>query len=87
MKVVVVGGSFGGLTAAYELRKRLPPRECEITLISKDRRFTFIPSLPWVALGTKTLDGISFDLAKRCRRRTSTSCTRPWSASTPALST
>lgn len=59
MKVVIVGGSFRGLTTAYELRKRLGRHPCEITLISKDRSFVFIPSPPWVAMGSKTLDQIS----------------------------
>jgi len=62
MKVVVMGGSFGGLTVAYELRRLLPAGKCEITVISKERRFVFIPSLPWVAMGSKTLAQISFDL-------------------------
>jgi len=69
MRVVIVGGSFGGLTTAYELRKRLAPRECEIVLVSRERRFVFIPSLPWVALGSKTLDRISFDLERPLARR------------------
>ncbi|TAN25025.1 MAG: sulfide:quinone reductase, partial [Actinomycetota bacterium] len=63
VRIVVVGGSFGGLASAYELRKHLEIDKCEITLISKDQRFTFIPSLPWLALGSKTLEQISFDLA------------------------
>src|SRR3989304_7200466 len=63
MRIIIIGGSFGGLTAAYELRKHLDPGQCEILLISKERRFIFIPSLPWVALGSRSLDRISFDLA------------------------
>ncbi len=62
MKIVIIGGSFGGLSLAYELDRLLPPRKCDITLISKDQQFVFIPSLPWVAIGTKTMEQISFDL-------------------------
>lgn len=69
IRVIVVGGSFGGLTAAYELRRRLGGDRAEITLISKERRFIFVPSLPWVALGTKTIGQISFDLASPLARR------------------
>ena len=69
MRVVIVGGSFGDLTAAYELRKLLARSKCEITLVCKDRRFVFIPSLPWVAMGSKTLDQISFDLEKPLARK------------------
>ncbi|MHB8191294.1 MAG: NAD(P)/FAD-dependent oxidoreductase [Ferrimicrobium sp.] len=64
VNIVIIGGSFGGLTAAYELRRRLGPERASITLISKERRFTFVPSLTWVAVGTRTLSQISFDLAK-----------------------
>ena len=62
MRIVIVGGSFGGLSVAYELRKHFTRADCEITLASRDQRFTFIPSLPWVALGTRTLQRISFEL-------------------------
>ena len=69
MRVVIVGGSFGGLTTAYELRSRLEHSKCEITVVSKDRRFVFVPSLPWVAMGSKTLDKISFDLERPLVRK------------------
>lgn len=48
--VVIIGGSFGGVNAAYELHRQLDDT-AEITLISKDSEFTFLPSLPWVILG------------------------------------
>ncbi len=64
MHIVIIGGSFGGLTTAFDLRRLLPRRQHEITVISKERRFIFIPSLPWVAMGEKTIADISFDLEK-----------------------
>jgi len=64
MHIVIIGGSFGGLTTAFDLRRFLPRREHEITVISKERRFIFIPSLPWVAMGEKTIADISFDLER-----------------------
>ncbi len=69
MRIVIIGGSFGGTTTAYELRKRLSHRECEIILLSKDPRFAFVPSLPWVVMGSRTLDQIAFDLAEPLGRR------------------
>jgi sulfide:quinone oxidoreductase len=48
--VVVLGGSFGGLTAALELR-RLLGRDAQITVVSEDNRFVFMPSLPWLIMG------------------------------------
>ncbi len=62
MHIVIIGGSFGGLNVAYDLRRLLPRKSHKITVISKEPRFIFIPSLPWVAMGSKTIDGISFGL-------------------------
>ncbi len=69
MKILIVGGSFGGLTAAFDLKKKLPAKEHEITVISASRRFVFIPALPWVAMGEKTIERISFDLEKPLGRK------------------
>ncbi|MDA8367963.1 MAG: FAD/NAD(P)-binding oxidoreductase [Actinomycetota bacterium] len=69
VRVVIVGGSFGGLTTAYELRRRLGPERAAITLVSKDERFTFVPSLTWVAMGSRTLPQISFDLTGPLARK------------------
>lgn len=63
-RIVVVGGSFGGLTVAHQLRRHLPRGQIEITVVSKDDRFFFIPSLPWVTMGHKTLEQISFPLQR-----------------------
>lgn len=67
--VVILGGSFGGLTSAYELRRRLGTDRLAITLIARDPRFTFVPSLPWVAMGARTIERISFDLAEPLARK------------------
>ena len=50
VRIVVLGGSFGGLTAALELKRRLAGR-AEVTVVSDDDRFVFLPSLPWVIMG------------------------------------
>jgi sulfide:quinone oxidoreductase len=62
MHTVIIGGSFGGLNVAYDLRRLLPHKSHKITLISAEPRFIFIPSLPWVTMGSKTIDDISFEL-------------------------
>lgn len=62
-RIVIIGAGLGGLPTAYELRHVLP-REHQITLISNQPKFTFVPSLPWVGLGLKSLDQIQLDLAK-----------------------
>jgi NADH dehydrogenase FAD-containing subunit len=42
--VVIIGGSFAGLTAAYELKRRLRNR-ARVTVIDRNDQFVFIPSL------------------------------------------
>lgn len=68
-RIVILGGSFGGLTAAHELRRLLPMGRADITVVSKDDRFYFIPSLPWVTMGHKTLEQISFRIEPSLKAR------------------
>jgi len=67
-RVVVVGGSFGGINAAYELRRRLP-RDAEITVISRDAAFTFMPSLLWVIMGWRDPSRLQVPLDGPLQRR------------------
>ena len=67
-KIVVLGGGFGGLTAALEL-KRFLRKKAEITVISEDDQFVFIPSLPWVAMGSRRAADITFPLRPILEKR------------------
>jgi 2-polyprenyl-6-methoxyphenol hydroxylase-like FAD-dependent oxidoreductase len=49
-RVVIVGSSFAGLTAAFELRKRTRGRH-PVVVLDPRPDFTFIPSLIWVPFG------------------------------------
>jgi len=60
-KVVVLGGSFGGLTAAFEL-KRLLGKKVDVTLLCDIDKFVFIPSLPWLAMGWRRAKDITLPL-------------------------
>jgi len=62
-KIVVLGGSFGGLTTAMEIRRRMGER-VEITLISREDKFVFLPSLPWLVTGRRNADRLSLPLQK-----------------------
>ncbi|MBO9998928.1 MAG: FAD-dependent oxidoreductase [Cyanobacteria bacterium SID2] len=59
--IVVVGGGIGGLPTAFELRHILP-REHQVTLISDRDKFTFIPSLPWVAFDETPLENVQLEI-------------------------
>jgi sulfide:quinone oxidoreductase len=62
-RVVIVGGSFGGVNAAYQLRRKLGER-VDLTLISAEPDFTFIPSLPWVMMGWRRPEALKVPLAR-----------------------
>ena len=62
--VVVVGGSFAGLTSAYTLKRELGDR-VDVTVVARQKDFVFIPSLIWVAPGKRTGKQVSFELEPR----------------------
>ncbi|WP_205369608.1 NAD(P)/FAD-dependent oxidoreductase [Thermoleptolyngbya sp. PKUAC-SCTB121] len=66
--IIVIGAGLGGLPTAYELRHLLPHHH-QITLISDTPQFTFLPSLPWVALGLTALESIQVKLLNRLEPR------------------
>ncbi len=67
-RIIIVGGSFGGLTAAFRLKDKLGAH-ADITLISDNEIFTFTPSLPWVAMGWKNPEKIIFDIRRPLQRK------------------
>lgn len=67
-RILVVGGSFGGLTAAFELEKRLGSAH-SVTLLSNNAQFVFSPSLPWVAMGWQDAARITFGIERSVRKR------------------
>ncbi len=56
---VVVGGSFAGMTAAIELKRKGKGKH-KVILIDKSPLFLFIPSLIWVPFKRRELKDISF---------------------------
>jgi len=54
--VVIAGGGFAGLGAAYTLHARLRPED-RVTLIEPSDRFIFAPSLVWAVLGRSLYHG------------------------------
>jgi sulfide:quinone oxidoreductase len=60
-KVIVVGGSFAGLKAAFEI-KRLLKSEVEVLVIARQEQFVFIPSFIWIVPGWRRPDQLTFEL-------------------------
>ena len=61
-RVVVVGSSFAGMTAALELRRRLDAQH-EVVVLDPHADFTFIPSLIWLPFGLREAEDVTFPLA------------------------
>ncbi len=60
--IVVLGAGLGGSIMAYELRDQIRPED-SITVITKDTKYHFVPSNPWIAVGWRQRDEITIDLA------------------------
>ncbi|MDA8433293.1 MAG: FAD-dependent oxidoreductase [Nitrospiraceae bacterium] len=67
-RIMILGGSFGGLTAALEL-KRLLGKKADITVVSEDDKFVFVPSLPWLSMGWRKAVDITFPLKQTLGQR------------------
>src|SRR6516225_9811766 len=61
-RIVIVGSSFAGLTAALEVRKLVGDRH-EIVVLDPRDHFTFIPSLIWLPFGLRDAEDVTFPLA------------------------
>jgi len=59
--IVVLGAGTGGMPAAYELQAELG-KEHKITVINASEDFQFVPSNPWVGVGWRTRDDITFPI-------------------------
>jgi sulfide:quinone oxidoreductase len=67
-RVVILGSSFAGLTAALELKKRVGDRH-EIVVLDPRPDFTFIPSLIWLPFGLRQPEDVTFPLAPMYERK------------------
>lgn len=62
-RVVVVGSSFAGMTAALELKAELGS-DVEVVVVSEGEDFVFTPSLIWVPFGLRRREDIAFSLRR-----------------------
>ncbi|MEP7284049.1 MAG: FAD/NAD(P)-binding oxidoreductase, partial [Rubrivivax sp.] len=59
--IVVLGAGTGGMPAAYELREKLGS-DHRITVINAVDYFQFVPSNPWLAVGWRERDEVTFPI-------------------------
>lgn len=65
-QVLIIGGGFGGATAAKYIRK-LDPR-IKVTLIESARHYVTCPGSNWVFAGLKTVPQLRFNYAALCKK-------------------
>jgi sulfide:quinone oxidoreductase len=66
--VVIMGAGTGGMPAAYEMREALDTAH-KVTLVNASADFTFVPSNPWIAVGWRTADEVSFPIRPCVERK------------------
>ena len=59
--IVILGAGTGGMPAAYELREKLDKTH-RITVVNAVDYFQFVPSNPWLAVGWRDRDTITFPI-------------------------
>ncbi len=66
--VVIIGASTGGLPCAYDMKHKLGDQH-DVTVINISPLFSFVPSNPWVAVGWRTRNQVTFELKPYLERK------------------
>lgn len=66
--IVIMGAGTGGMPAAYEAREVLG-RDHKITVVNATDYFQFVPSNPWVGVGWRKRDEITFPIRPYLERK------------------
>ncbi len=66
--IVVLGAGLGGAIMAYELRDQVRAEDT-ITVVTKDPKYHFVPSNPWIAVGWRERKDITVDLEPTMKKR------------------
>ena len=61
--IVILGAGTGGMPAAYEM-KAMVGKKHEVTVVSENDYFQFVPSNPWVAVGWRDRASITMPIEK-----------------------
>ncbi len=66
--VVILGAGTGGMPAAYEMKAALGKAH-EVTVINSSEYFQFVPSNPWIGVGWRKREDISFEIEPALKRK------------------
>jgi sulfide:quinone oxidoreductase len=66
--IVILGAGTGGLPAAYEMRAALHAPH-KVTVVNAAEHFQFVPSNPWLAVGWRRREDITFPIAPALARK------------------
>ncbi len=61
-RIVIIGAGIGGIPMAYELKEAIG-NDHEIILISKEDKFNFVPSNPWVMVNWRSRENVEFTIS------------------------
>ena len=67
-EIVVLGAGLGGTLMAYELLDQIRPGD-RVTLIGQEKKYHFVPSNPWIAVGWRERKDIEADLGPVMARK------------------
>ncbi len=59
--IVILGAGTGGMPAAYEIKEAVGKGH-KVTVINASDKFQFVPSNPWVAVGWRNREDITFEI-------------------------
>jgi sulfide:quinone oxidoreductase len=66
--IVVLGAGLGGTIMAYEMKDQLRPED-KLTVVTKEAKYHFVPSNPWVAVNWRKREDVEVDLAPVFERK------------------
>lgn len=66
--IIVLGAGTGGMPAAYELREKLG-KEHQVTVVNAVDYFQFVPSNPWLAVGWRKREDITFPIRPHLEKK------------------
>ncbi len=67
-EIVIMGAGLGGVIMAYEMKDQMRPED-NLTVVTRDPIYHFVPSNPWIPVGWRTRESIEVDLAPTFARR------------------